>query len=372
MKIRPNPALPTMLVLLATILRGRPGRGRLGVALLACLSVLATAACGGAEEEAAAAEDAVPLKLGYSDWPGWVAWEIAKEKGFFEKNGVAVELVWMDYVASMEAFAAGALDAVSMTNGDALVSGATAKKPSTAILVNDYSNGNDMVVAGPGLATMRDLRGKKIGVEVGFVDHLLLLHALESAGVAPSDVEFVNVPTNELPQALAAGGVDAISAWQPASGQALKIVSGSKPVYTSAEAPGIIYDMLQVSRESLSARRADWLNVVRTWYDVVDYVNDPANKDEMLRILAARVNLTPEEYEPLLGGTYILPLPEAIEVLTGAQDAGFESVAGSSATVDAFNVENQVYPALEFAPAYLDPSLTLEVAKERGVAVVGS
>src|SRR5262245_52585014 len=122
MKTRSTPALPTMLVLLAAILRRRPGQGRLGVALLACLAVLATAACGGAEEEAAPAETGVALKLGYSDWPGWVAWEIAKEKGFFEKNGVAVELVWMDYVASMEAFAAGALDAVAMTNGDALVS----------------------------------------------------------------------------------------------------------------------------------------------------------------------------------------------------------------------------------------------------------
>jgi NitT/TauT family transport system substrate-binding protein len=360
-----------LLVLLAALLRRHPAQGRLRVALLACLAVLAAAACGGAEDEAAV-EAAVPLKLGYSDWPGWVAWEIAKEKGFFEKNGVAVELVWMDYVASMEAFAAGALDAVSMTNGDALVSGATAKKPSTAILVNDYSNGNDMVVAGPGLASLRDLRGKKIGVEVGFVDHLLLLHALESAGIAPSDVEFVNVPTNELPQALAAGGVDAISAWQPASGQALKIVSGSTPVYTSAEAPGIIYDMLQVSRESLSARRADWLNVVRTWYDVVDYMSDPANKAEMLGILSARVGLTPEEYEPLLAGTYILPLPEAIAVLTGSADLAFESVAGSSTAVDAFNVENQVYPALEYAPAYLDPSLTLEVAEERGEKAPGT
>jgi NitT/TauT family transport system substrate-binding protein len=127
-----------------------------------------------------------------------------------------------------------------------------------------------------------------------------------------------------------------------------------------------------VSRESLGARRADWLDVVRTWYDVVAYMGDPANKDEMLRILSARVGLAPADYEPLLQGTYILPLSEAIEVFTGAAAAGFGSVAGSSTAVDAFNVENQVYPALEFAPAYLDPSLTVEVANERGVEVVGS
>lgn len=345
----------------------KTARGAAARRVLAGLSLLALAGCGGAATGEGAADGApAPLRIGYSDWPGWVAWEVAREHGLFEANGVAVELIWMDYVPSMDAFAAGALDAVAMTNGDALVSGATAQKPSTAILVNDYSFGNDMIVARDGISGMRDLVGRRVGVEIGFVDHLLLLHALDAAGIDPGEVELVNIPTNEAPQALAAGGVDAIAAWQPASGQALRVVAGSRPIYTSAEAPGIIYDMLQVSRESLTARREEWVRVVRTWYDVVEYMADPANRDEMLSILAARVNLTPEEYEPLLAGTYILPLDEAVTVLTGGEELGFGSLAGSSRIVDAFNVENGVYPAEEFSTAYIDPSLTLEVAAERG------
>lgn len=332
-----------------------------------CLGALAGCGAPGGGEDAAGEAASPPLRIGYSDWPGWVAWEIARERGLFEQNGVAVELVWMDYVPSMDAFAAGALDAVAMTNGDALVSGATAQKPSTAILVNDYSFGNDMIVARSGISGVSDLVGRRVGVEIGFVDHLLLLHALDQSGIDPDEVEFVNIPTNEAPQALAAGGVDAIAAWQPASGQALKVVAGSQAIYTSAEAPGIIYDMLQVSRESLVARREDWLAVVRTWYDVVEYMGDPANRDEMLSILAARVNLTPEEYEPLLSGTYILPLTEAVTVLTGAEELGFGSLAGSSRIVDRFNVEHGVYAVEEFQDSYIDPSLTLEVARERGL-----
>ena len=50
---------------------------------------------------------AEPLKIGYSDWPGWVAWEVAIEKGMFKEAGVDVEFEWFDYVASMDAFAAG-------------------------------------------------------------------------------------------------------------------------------------------------------------------------------------------------------------------------------------------------------------------------
>ena len=36
------------------------------------------------------------LKIAYSDWPGWTAWEIADKKGFFQKHGVNVKLEWLE------------------------------------------------------------------------------------------------------------------------------------------------------------------------------------------------------------------------------------------------------------------------------------
>ena len=103
-----------------------------------------------------------------------------------QETGVDVEFIWFEYVPSMEAFAAGRVDAVCMTNGDALVTGATGK-PSVGILINDYSNGNDMIVAAPGIESMKDLKGKKVGIEEGFVEHLLLLTGLEKNGLKPED-----------------------------------------------------------------------------------------------------------------------------------------------------------------------------------------
>jgi NitT/TauT family transport system substrate-binding protein len=95
------------------------------------------------------------------------------------------------------------------------------------ILINDYSNVNDMVIGKPGITSIEQLKGKKIGVEIGFVSHLLLLNALEKNSMSETDVELVNVPTNETPQVLASGDVDAIVAWQPNSGAALDLVPGS-------------------------------------------------------------------------------------------------------------------------------------------------
>jgi len=271
---------------------------------------------------------ASPLKIGYSDWPGWVAWEIAIEKGMFEEAGVDVEFEWFDYVASMDAYAAGQLDAVGMTNGDALVTGATGAK-SVTILINDYSNGNDMIVAKPGIKSVAELKGKKIGVEVGFVGHLLLLNALEKAGMTEKDVELVNVPTNETPQVLASGDVDAVVAWQPSSGQALQLVPGSSAIYTSADEPGLIYDVLAVSPTSLASRKAEWKKVLEVWYKAVAYLKDPATKEDAIKIMAARVGLTADKYKGFIDGTNILTLEEALPFWEKAEGRASNCVTGS-------------------------------------------
>jgi NitT/TauT family transport system substrate-binding protein len=314
--------------------------------------LLATALAGMVFSSVALAAE--PLKIGYSDWPGWVLWEVAIEKGWFKEAGVDVKFEWFDYVASMDAFAAGKLDAVGMTNGDTLVTGATGAK-GVMFLLNDYSNGNDMIIAKPGIKSVKELKGKKIGVEVGFVSHLLLLNALKDNGLAESDVELVNVPTNETPQVLASGEVDAIVAWQPSSGQALSLVPGSTAIYTSADEPGLIYDLYVVSPESLSQRRDDWIKVLKVWYRAVDYLYDPATHEDAVKIMAARVGLKADEYKKFIKGTKILTLAEAKKYM--AKGDGFKSVYGSTKISDDFNVANKVYDKPQDVDAYIDPSL---------------
>ncbi|MEZ5571034.1 MAG: ABC transporter substrate-binding protein [Halioglobus sp.] len=299
---------------------------------------------------------AEPLKIGYSDWPGWVAWEVAIEKNWFEEEGVDVEFEWFDYVASMDAFAAGKLDAVGMTNGDTLVAGASGAQ-GIMFMVTDYSNGNDMIIARQGINSVKELKGKKIGVEVGFVSHLLLLDALERAGLSETDVELVNVPTNETPQVLASGDVDAIVAWQPSSGQALTLVPGSKAIATSRDAPGLIYDMYVVSPTSYATRKSDWEKVVKVWYRVVDFLNDPETQPEAISIMAARVGLAPEQYLPFLAGTRILTLEESKAAMTKAKGLG--SVYGSSEVSDAFNVKYEIYKSPAAIDSYIDPSIIM-------------
>ena len=297
---------------------------------------------------------AAPLKIGYSDWPGWVAWQVAIEKGWFKEAGVDVKFDWFDYSASMDAFTAGKIDGVTVTNGDALVTGATGAK-NVMILLTDYSNGNDMIVAKPGIKSLKDLKGKKIGLETGFVEHLLLLNGLEKAGMKESDVTIVNTKTNETPQALASGDLAAIGAWQPNSGEAMKRVPGAKPIYTSADEPGLVYDVLTVSPSSLAARHADWEKVIKVWGRVVTYINDPKTQPDAVKIMSARVGLKPEAYLPLLKGTHLLSLEEGKKVFVKAD--GFKSLYGSSKIADDFNVKYAVYKNQSDLSKAIDPSL---------------
>jgi len=296
-----------------------------------------------------------PLKIGYSDWPGWVAWQIAIEKDWFKEAGVDVKFEWFDYSASMDAYSASKLDAVTVTNGDALVTGASGAK-SVMILITDYSNGNDMIVAKPGISSLRDLKGKKVGLEYGLVEHLLLMNGMQKAGMKESDITLVKAPTNETPQVLASPDVSAIGAWQPVSGAAMKHVPGAKPIYTSADEPGLIFDVLAVNPASLSAKRADWVKVAKVWYRVVNYIYDPKTRDDAVKIMSARVGLTPAAYLPLLGGTKILTLDEAKKAYVKGDE--FKSLYGSSKIVNQFNLKYGIYKKAQDIDKYIDPSIT--------------
>lgn len=300
------------------------------------------------------AAHAAPLKVGYSDWPGWVAWQVAIDKGWFKEAGVDVDFEWFDYSASMDAFAAGKIDAVTMTNGDALVTGAGGGKSVMAMLT-DYSNGNDMIIGKPGVKSIKDLKGKKVAVEQGLVEHLLLLDGLKKNGLKESDVTLVNAKTNEMPQMLASGDVAAVGAWQPISGQAMKLVPGARPIYTSANEPGLIYDVLAVNPVSFSTRKAEWAKVVKVWDKVVAYIEDPKTQPDAVKIMAARVGVEPAAYLPLLKGTKLLNVAEGKKLYTKTE--GFGSLYGSSKIADDFNVANGVYAKHQDVDSYIDASL---------------
>lgn len=323
------------------------GRGRWRI--LSISALLAAVLCLPLE-----AAPAPTLRIGYSDWPGWVAWQVAIDKGWLQAAGLNVDFEWFDYSASMDAFAAGKLDGDLVTNGDALVLGASGTR-NVMILPTDYSNGNDMVIGKPGIHSLKELKGRKVGLEMGLVEHLLLLDGLKNSAMQASDVTLVNVKTNETPQVLASGQVDAIAAWQPNAGLAMRALPGAHPIYTSAQSPGLIYDVLAVSPASLAAHRADYQRLIGVWDRIVHYIADPATRDDAVRIMAGRVGLSGAQYQAILAGTHLIDLKEAQGVMSKGE--ALSSLYGSSRNADQFFVANSVYVRAQNIDGGIDPAL---------------
>jgi NitT/TauT family transport system substrate-binding protein len=166
------------------------------------------------------------------------------------------------------------------------------------------------------------------------------------------------VLTHQTAQSLASGDVAAIGAWHPNSGPALKSVAGSRAIWTSADVPGLIYDLLNVSPKSLAQRRADWVKVVKVWNKVARFVIDPANKDEAVKMMAGRAGVAPEEYAKFLPGTRFLSPEEALARFE--KKDGLESLHGSGKVADAFNVANKIYEKPQPIDDYIDASLAKE------------
>ena len=340
---------------------------------LASLVLLLAAACGnreagesgtpspGAAASAGASGDAITI--GYSDWPGWVAWDIAEQKGFFKKHGVDVKLVWFPvYTDSLNALSAGQLDANCQTWNDTL--GPLAQGlPLKAVLVNDYSFGNDALIARPGFNSVAELRGKRVATELGTVDHFLLLKALEANGMKESDIQFVNIKVQDCPAAMLAGQVDAAVVWEPSRTKILNEVKGSKAVFDSADVPGQIPDLLVFGKKIVDGRPEDVQKIVLAWYEAVDWWR--AHPDEAVAIMAKRTETPVADYQTFVRGTRIVSAAEALQAMTRSEDAASLYKTGESIAQFLVNAE-QVARVPDFAAAIDDRFVRAAVEKGLG------
>ena len=297
------------------------------------------------------------LKIGYSDWPGYTVFEVARQKGWFKDAGVDVQLIWFDYSASIDAFSAGKIDADCIVASDAMGAGA-AGAPSKFIALLDYSDGSDMIIGRPGIDSIKDLKGKKVAVEFGLVEHFLLLEALKRNGMTQGDVTLVNTPTNNMPQTLASGQVAAVGAWYPISGQALASVPGSKRLFTSADAKGLIYDVLAVNPSSLAAHPDAWSKVAAVYYKCVSYLMDPATREDAIKIMAARVQADPAAYAKNVPGTHFETLAEAKANYRNDGGAAID-IHDSMLLSDQFSLANGVYKVSQKPGDYIFPNIVL-------------
>ncbi len=314
--------------------------------------------------ETAEAPSDDPIVMGYSSWAGWWPWAIAEEEGLFEANGVNVELKWFDgYLESMEAFAAGQLDANSQTLNDTISFVDAATNGEVVVLVNDNSAGNDKIIVSADINSVADLAGKEIVLEEGVVGDFLLNLALEDAGMSREDVSIRNLETGAASSAFAAGQADAFAGWVPFWETALTR-EGSKELTSSAEFPGAIPDLLVVSQTLIDERPEDVQALVNTWFDILEFIEE--NQERAYEIMATRANVSPEEFEIYLEGTRFFTIEDNLEAFSdGGDDMKYMPYAAQVMTD--FMVGVGFIPEAPDLDALFDDTFIKAYAEEQGL-----
>jgi NitT/TauT family transport system substrate-binding protein len=250
------------------------------------------------------------LRVGYSAWPGWFPLAVAEDQGIFEEAGVDVELTFfVDYIASLDALTAGSIDVNTQTLNDTIFAVA-AGSPQRIIATNDNSTGNDAVICDASITSVADLAGKSIAAEPGVVDHFLLLQGLAEEGLTEDDVEFQGLPTAAAAAAFAGGEFDCVAVFAPFTLQALER-EGSTVLFSSADFPGAISDHLVATADAVDGHAAELQKLVDAWYLTLDWI--AANPEEATAIMAAKAEVTPEEYEAFAEGTTIFDADQALD-----------------------------------------------------------
>lgn len=279
-------------------------RGRRRAAALALLMSLGTGLLTACQKPAATGP---VVRIGYSAWPGWFPWAVTEAKGLFGQAGVNAKMQWFDgYLDSINALNAGQLDCNSQTLNDT-ISSIAGGADLQVVLQNDYSTGNDQIIAAEGIKTVADLKGKKVAAEEGTVDHYLLLKVLKDAGLKGSDITFVPLETGAAAAAFAAGRVDAAGVYAPFTTQALKR-PGSKAITTSKDHPGAISDLLVCRTEFVKQNPEAIQKVVDAWFATLKLMkSDPT---ATLPILVQRSGVSEAEFKAYDAGTTIQTLAE--------------------------------------------------------------
>ncbi len=135
-----------------------------------------------------------------------------------------------------------------------------------------------------------------------------------SARLSLSAVDLVPLPQNRLLPAFKQGDIDAAVSYVPTSLSLLK--AGGKILFSSAQAPATILDVLVTDEQTIKKRPAELAAVVRAFYRAVAFAK--ANPDVAYAIMAAREQLSVAEFRQTLDGIRLVPLAEQTRLLTSS------------------------------------------------------
>ena len=264
------------------------------------------------------------FKVCWSIYVGWMPWDYGAQKGIVkkwaDKYGIEIEVVQInDYVESINQYTAGQYDGCSMTNMDALTIPAAGGVDSTALVVGDFSNGNDGVVL-KGKSALKDIKGQTVNLVELSVSHYLLARGLESVGMAEKDVKVVNTSDADMVAAYTTDDVTAVVTWNPLLSEIVGMPNSTK-VFDSSQIPGEIIDLMVVNTETLKANPKFGKALVGAWYEIMGIMSADSDAGKAAREFMGKASGTDlAGYDAQLASTKMFYTPaDAVAFTTSDQ-----------------------------------------------------
>lgn len=254
----------------------------------------------------AMAEKKADFKLAWSIYAGWMPWGYLESSGIMDKwakkYGITVDIVQInDYIESINQYTAGAFDGVSATNMDTLSIPSGGGVDTTALIVGDYSNGNDAIIS-KDATSVAELKGTKVNLVELSVSHYLLARALDKAGLAEKDLAgVVNTSDADMIAAFATPEVKTVVTWNPLVSEIMSSNPDAHKIFDSSEIPGEILDLMVVNTETLKDNPELGKAVAGAWYEVMGKM--AAGDEEALTAMAEAAGTDLAGYKAQLDAT---------------------------------------------------------------------
>jgi NitT/TauT family transport system substrate-binding protein len=180
---------------------------------------LSVSACSGS-----GSGDDSTVRFGYiGDYNGASLLAIAEKQGLWKKAGLTAEVKsFNNGPVQIQALGAGDLDYGYIGPGAVWL---PASGQSKIIAINTLTYA-DRVIGQPGMKSMKDLKGKRIGVPEGTSGDMILNIALEEAGMTDKDIAKVNMDPSTIVSAFSSGKIDGAGFFYPAIDTIKKKVPG--------------------------------------------------------------------------------------------------------------------------------------------------
>jgi NitT/TauT family transport system substrate-binding protein len=261
------------------------------------------------------------FKVAWSIYVGWMPWGYAADAGIVDKwadkYGITIEVTqFNDYVESMNQYTAGAYDAVTLTNMDGLSIPAAGGVDTTAVIVGDFSSGNDAVILKDG-ADLASISGQTVNLVEFSVSHYLLARALDSVGLTERDVNVVNTADPDMVGAFQTADVTALVTWNPMVSEILALPEATS-VFDSSDIPGEIIDLMVANTEVLEANPNFGKALAGIWYETVSLMtSDTTEGAEARAAMGAASGTDQAGFESQLAATELFAEPaDAVAFVT--------------------------------------------------------